>query len=152
VAAARADVAADLRELVDRHEDAVGAGELELEVVARDAADGLRLEARELGEAVVLVDDDVAGAQVGERAEGSAAAPVGRRAARRGWRRNRRCSGMTARLQAGSDEPSRRLACGEVSCGLRRAGRRRSSSRACARGCTRRARRRRLRGHATTGL
>src|SRR3954471_7346932 len=37
VAAAGADVAADLRELVDRHEDAVGAGELELEVVAGDA-------------------------------------------------------------------------------------------------------------------
>src|SRR3954468_15376023 len=77
VAAAGADVAADLRELVDRHEDAVGAGELQLEVVARDAADGLRLEARELGEAVVLVDDDVAGPQVGEGAQ-RAAAPAAR--------------------------------------------------------------------------
>src|SRR4051794_24826788 len=79
VAAAGADVAADLRELVDRHEDAVGAGELQLEVVARDAADGLRLEARELGEAVVLVDDDVAGSQVGERAQRASPAAAGAR-------------------------------------------------------------------------
>ena len=96
-AAARADVAADLRELVDRHEDVVGAGELELEVVARDAADGLRVEAGEAREAVVLVDDDVAGAQVGERAQRAAPAAAGGlpvRSARR--RRKRRCSGMTA--------------------------------------------------------
>src|SRR3954467_1039505 len=74
MAAAGADVAADLRELVDRHEDPVGAGELQLEVVARDAADGLRLEPGELGEAVVLMDDDVVGAQVGEGAQRASSA------------------------------------------------------------------------------
>ena len=73
VLAAGADVARDLRELVDRHEDAVGALELEVEVVARDAGDGLGVEAGEAREAVVLVDDDVAGAEVGERAEQAAA-------------------------------------------------------------------------------
>ena len=77
VAAARADVAGDLRELVDREEDAVGAGVLELEVVAGDAADGLRVEAPEAGQPVVLVDDDVARAQVGERAQRAATAAAG---------------------------------------------------------------------------
>ena len=72
--AAGADVARDLRELVDRHEDAVRALELEVEVVARDAGDGLGVEAGEAREPVVLVDDDVAGAQVGERAQEAAAA------------------------------------------------------------------------------
>ena len=75
VLAAGADVARDLRELVDRHEDAVRALELEVEVVARDAGDALRVEAGEAREPVVLVDDDVAGAQVGERAQQPAAAP-----------------------------------------------------------------------------
>ena len=73
--AAGADVARDLRELVDRHEDPVRALELEVEVVARDPGDGLRVEAGEAREAVVLVDDDVAGAQVGERAQQPAPAP-----------------------------------------------------------------------------
>ena len=76
MAAPGADVARDLRELVDGHEDPVGAGELELEVVAGDAADGLGVEAREAREAVVLVDDDVARAQVGERAQRAAAPPA----------------------------------------------------------------------------
>ena len=67
--AAGADVAGDLGELVDRQEDLVRARELEVEVVARDAGDRLRVEAREARDAVVLVDDDVAGAQVGERAQ-----------------------------------------------------------------------------------
>src|SRR3954470_7636026 len=80
VAAARADVAADLRELVDRHEDAVGTRELELEVVAGDAADGLRVEPGELRQAVVLVDDDVVGAQVGEGAQRAPPAAGGLRA------------------------------------------------------------------------
>ena len=74
VLAAGADVAGDLRELVDRQEDLVGAGVLELEVVARDARDRLRVEAREAREPVVLVDDDVARAQVGEGAQQPAAA------------------------------------------------------------------------------
>ena len=62
------------------HEDLVRARVLELEVVAGDAGDGLRLEAGEARDAVVLVHDDVAGAQVGERAQAPAAA-LGRRLA-----------------------------------------------------------------------
>ena len=80
--AARADVARDLRELVDGHEDPVRALELELEVVAGDARDRLGVEAGEARDAVVLVDDEVAGAQVGERAQRAPAA--GARAARPG--------------------------------------------------------------------
>ena len=82
--AAGADVAADLRELVDGHEDVVRARELEVEVVAGDVRDRLGLEAGEAGEAVVLVDDDVARAQVGERAQASAAAARSPPGARRG--------------------------------------------------------------------
>ena len=74
VLAAGADVARDLRELVDRHEDLVRALELEVEVVARDVGDRLGVEAGEAREAVVLVDDDVARAQVGEGAQQPAAA------------------------------------------------------------------------------
>src|SRR3954470_17241963 len=103
VAAAGADVAADLRELVDRHEDAVGAGELQLEVVARDAADGLRLEAGELGEAVVLVDDDVAGPQVGERPQ-RAAPPAGRARALGALAPEQAVLGDHREAQAGGDE------------------------------------------------
>ena len=44
-----------------------------IEVVAGDAGDGLGVEAGEAREAVVLVDDDVARAQVGERAQRAAA-------------------------------------------------------------------------------
>ena len=84
VRAPRPHIAADLGQLVDRHEDLVRAGELELEVVARDAGDRLGVEAGEAGEAVVLVDDDVAGAQVGERAQGAAPGTALRVRARRG--------------------------------------------------------------------
>ena len=66
------DVAADLRELVVRHVQAVIAPELEVEVVADDAADLLRVEADEPPDAVVLVDDVVAGAKVGDRRERAA--------------------------------------------------------------------------------
>ena len=113
VVAAGADVARDLRELVDRHEDLVRALELEVQVVAGDAGDGLGVEAGEAREPVVLVDDDVAGAQVGEASAGgrgrgaSAARPgrgggsacargsrrasaAGRRSRRAGWPRRRR--------------------------------------------------------------
>src|SRR3954453_15599112 len=72
--AAGADVARDLRELVDRHEDLVRALELEVEIVARDAGYGLGVEAGEAREPVVLVDDDVAGAEVGEAPEQAAPA------------------------------------------------------------------------------
>src|SRR5581483_4845337 len=64
-----ADVARHLAELLVRNVKAVVAAEREQEVVARDARDLLRLEAEELADAVVLVDDVVAGAQVGERLE-----------------------------------------------------------------------------------
>src|SRR4051794_11452204 len=120
VAAARADVAADLRELVDRHEDAVGARELELEVVARDAADGLRVEAGELSEAVILVDDDVAGAQVGERSERASSA------ARRLWSLGALAAeqavlGDDREAQAGSDEAVSQVGLREVELRTRRA-------------------------------
>src|SRR3954469_25776471 len=74
--AAGTDVARDLRELVDRHEDLVRALELEVEVVARDAGDGLGVEAGEAREPVVLVDDYVAGSGVVE-GDGQAAPPAG---------------------------------------------------------------------------
>ena len=66
VGSAAADVAADLGQLVDGHEDLVRARVLEVEVVAGDVGDRLGVKAGEAGDAVVLVDDDVAGAQVGE--------------------------------------------------------------------------------------
>ena len=106
VAAARADVAADLRELVGGDEDAVVALVLEVEVVARDARDGLRLEAREARDAVVLVDDDVAGAQVGEGSERAApargvVAPAGALLAAAA---EEAVLGQDGKLQAGGDE------------------------------------------------
>ncbi len=67
-----ADVARDLADLLVRHVEPVLAAEGELEVVAGDARDLSRLEAEQLAEAVVLVDDVVAGAQLGERLERSA--------------------------------------------------------------------------------
>src|SRR5207249_11915970 len=66
------DVARDLADLLVRHEHTVVAAEAEQQVVARDAGDLLRLEAEELGDAVVLVHDVVAGAQVGEARERAA--------------------------------------------------------------------------------
>ena len=62
-----ADVARHLADLLVRDVQAVLAAEGEQQVVARDAGDRLRLEAEELPDAVVLVHDVVAGAQVGER-------------------------------------------------------------------------------------
>ena len=65
-----------------RDVETVVAAEREQEVVARDAGDLLRLEAEQLADAVVLVDDVVAGAQVGERLQRAAAeAPLARHAA-----------------------------------------------------------------------
>ena len=61
-----ADVAADLADLLVRDVDAVVAAVGEQQVVARDARNLLRLEALQLRDAVVLVDDVVARAQVGE--------------------------------------------------------------------------------------
>ena len=77
-----ADVARDAAELLVRDVEAVVAAEREQQVVARDAGDLLRLEAEQLADAVILVDDVVARAQVGERLQRAAAeAPLARHAA-----------------------------------------------------------------------
>ena len=70
--AVHADVAGDLADLLVRHVEPVLAAEGELEVVARDAGDLSRLEAEQLAEAVILVDDVVARAELGERLERAA--------------------------------------------------------------------------------
>ena len=62
-----------------RDVEAVVAPEGEEEVVARDAGDLLRLEAEQLPDAVVLVDDEVARPQVGEGGKRPAEAAVGAR-------------------------------------------------------------------------
>ena len=77
--AAGPDVARDLRELVGRRVDAIVAVILEVEVVARDPRDGPRLEAGEARDSVVLVHDDVAGAQVREGPQRPAAPDGGAR-------------------------------------------------------------------------
>ena len=64
--AAGADVAGDLLQLIGGDEDPVVALVFEVEIVACDARDGTRLKAGEARNAVVLVHDDVAGAQIGE--------------------------------------------------------------------------------------
>ena len=58
---ADADVARDLRQLVSGDEDLVAVVVLELEVVAGDPGDRSGVEAGETGDAVVLVDDVLAG-------------------------------------------------------------------------------------------
>ena len=63
------DVPGDLPDLLVRNVEAVVASEGEEEVVARDAGDLPRLEAEELADSVVLVDDVVAYPKVGERLE-----------------------------------------------------------------------------------
>src|SRR4029078_827179 len=62
-----ADVARDLPDLLVRHVETVLAADGEEQVVARDPRDLLRLEAEQLPDAVVLVDDEVTGAQDGAR-------------------------------------------------------------------------------------
>jgi hypothetical protein len=64
--AVRADVAGDFADLLVRDVEAVIALEGQEEVVARDAGDGLRLESEQLPDPVVLVDDVIARAEVGE--------------------------------------------------------------------------------------
>ena len=61
-----ADVAADLADLLVRDIDPVVAAVGEQQVVAGDARNLFRLEALQLRDAVILVDDVVACAQVGE--------------------------------------------------------------------------------------
>ncbi len=74
-----ADVAADLPDLLVGDVDAVVAAEGEQEIVARDARDLLRLEAEQLGDAVVLVHDVVAGAEVREALQRTARSSRGAR-------------------------------------------------------------------------
>ena len=74
-----ADVLRDLAQLLVRDVEPVLAAEGEKEVVARDPGDLLRLEAEQFPDAVVLVDDEVAGAEVGEGRERAAEPPVGAR-------------------------------------------------------------------------
>src|SRR5207342_1424547 len=59
-----------------RDVEPVVAAEREKEVVARDPGDLLRLEAEQLADAVILVDDVVADAKVGERRQRPAEARV----------------------------------------------------------------------------
>jgi hypothetical protein len=73
----RPDVAGDLPDLLVRHVEAVLAPEGEVEVIAGDAGNGLRLEAEELADAVILVDDEVAEAEVGEALECTAEPGIG---------------------------------------------------------------------------
>ena len=61
-----ADVARDLGDLLVRDVQPVVALEGEEQVVPRDPGDRLRLEPQQLADAVILVDDVVAGPQVGE--------------------------------------------------------------------------------------
>ena len=68
-----ADVARDLAELLVRDVEAILAAEREQEVVARDAGDGVRLEPEQPADAVILVHDVVAGAEVGEGLQRAAA-------------------------------------------------------------------------------
>ena len=98
-----ADVAGDLADLLVRDVDAVLAAEAEQEVVAGDARDLLRLEAEQLRDAVVLVDDVVAGAQVGEARERAA----GRRDRPGGRRRKTWVSGRSAIPRSRQTKPRR---------------------------------------------
>ena len=77
-----ADVARDLPELLVRDVEPILPAEREQEVVARDAGDGLRLEPEQSADAVILVHDVVAGAEVGEGLQRPAAeTALARRAA-----------------------------------------------------------------------
>ena len=99
-----ADVARDLAELLVRDVEAVVAAEREQQVVARDAGDLLRLEAEQLADAVVLVHDVVAGAQVGERLQRATAEARARRGTRR---RKTWWSGRSTRPSSRQTKPRR---------------------------------------------
>src|SRR5215211_306001 len=71
------DVARDLADLLVRNVEAVVPPESEEEVIARDARDRLRLEAEQLADAVVFVNDEVAGAEICEALECTPDAGVG---------------------------------------------------------------------------
>jgi len=111
VLGARSDVAGDLRELVGGDEHAVVALVFEVQVVPRDPRDGARLEAGEARDPVVLVDDDVAGAQVGERAQRATTAPgAALLRALRTATAQQAVLGVDRELQLGATKPSRREA------------------------------------------
>ena len=86
-----------------RDVEPVLAAEREEEVVARDAGDLLRLEAEQLADAVILVDDVVADAQVGERRE----RPPSRASARGGRLRNTCVSGSRTSPSSRQTNPRR---------------------------------------------
>ena len=92
-----------------RDVEAVLAPEGEEEVVARDPRDLLRLEAEQLPDAVVLVDDEVARPQVGEGGERPAEAAVG---ARRSLAEDLRV-GQEHEAELAPDEPAARRRDGE---------------------------------------
>src|SRR5439155_14824569 len=74
-----ADVARDLADLLVGNVEPVVAAEGDEEVVAGDAGDLFRLEPEQPADAMVLVHDVVAGAQVGERLQRSAQSGVASR-------------------------------------------------------------------------
>ncbi len=79
LAAVGTDVAGHLSHLVVRHVQAVLAPERKQQIVAGDPSDRLRLEAEQLADAVVLVDDVVTRSQVGERPQRPGDARLARR-------------------------------------------------------------------------
>ena len=74
-----ADVARELAELLVRHVEPVVSPEREEEIVARDVGDRLRLEAEQLADAVILVDDVIPDSEVCERGEGPPEPRIGAR-------------------------------------------------------------------------
>ena len=106
---AGAHVAGDLRQLVGGREDPVLATVFELEVVARDVADCLRLEAGEPRDPVVFVHDVVANAQVDRRRE----APPHRRRRRGAAAVDQPPVREDGELQVGRGEPVGQLRLGE---------------------------------------
>ena len=102
-----ADVLRELAELLVRDVEPVVAAEGEVEVVARDAGDLLRLEAEQVPDAVILVDDVVADPQVGEAREGAAEPLVGARAAACGRPACRAAGRARARARRSRGGPGR---------------------------------------------
>src|SRR5262249_37832665 len=105
-----ADVARDLADLLVGDEDPVVAAEAEEQVVARDAGDLARLEPEELRDAVILVHDVVARAQVGEALE---RATRGRGGTRRAAAEDLRV-GQERETEVAPDEAAARGADGEA--------------------------------------
>ena len=101
-AAVGADVAADLGQLVVRHVQAVVAVELEVQVVADDPATSLVSKRTKRPDAVVLVHDVVAGAEIGDGRRARGRSGPGRGAPRR---RNSCADGSTASRRRRGDEP-----------------------------------------------